>query len=164
MAQHSLHERLNYKLFEYICDNNPDLLFQLEEEKRVTAYLHEKVAGVVVMINEHATEPEYILEERCMALLTKDLQPSRYNYICHVLEEEFAATYQQLIESGTLKTEGVNLIRYCNEVFDAMHFSEANEDNKLLYYAVAGSIVEYFDKAVGQVERSVSWGTTAGKN
>lgn len=160
----TLQERLTYKLFKYICDNNPDLLFQLEEERRVTSYLKEKIAGLTPMISDHATEPEYILEERSLLLLTGDLRPSRYNYICRVLEEEFPATHRKLIEAGTLKYEAVNIIYHCAELFEAMHFSERNEESRLLYYAVAGSISEYFDDALKSGERVEVWHTTAGKN
>ena len=159
-----LQERLTYKLFEYICDNNPDLLFQLEEERRVTPYLKEKVAGLAPTISSHATDPEYILEERCLLLLTQDLRPSKYNYICRVLEEEFPATRRKLIEGGTMKCEVVNIISHCQELFEAMHFSERNEENRLLYYAVAGSISEYFDDEPKAGERVDVWHTTAGKN
>lgn len=164
MASSSLQERLIYKLFDYICDNNPDLLFQLEEERRVTPYLHEKIAGIDTMIKAHTSEPEYILEERCMLALTNDLRPSKYNYIREVLEEEFSATYRLLIEAGTLKYEAVNLIRFCQELFDAMHFSETREHSKLLYYAIAGAISEYFDKSLVAEEGKIPWHTTAGKN
>lgn len=164
MASNILQERLIYKLFDYICDNNPDLLFQLEEERRVTPYLHEKIASIDAVIIAHATEPEYILEERCMLALTQDLRPSKYNYIREVLEEEFSATYRLLIEAGTLKYEAVNLIGFCQELFDAMHFSETKEQSKLLYYAIAGAISEYFDKSLAAEEGKTSWHTTAAKN
>lgn len=163
MATTILQERLRLKLFEYICDNNPDLLFQLEEEQRVTPYLKEKVAGIDIVITAHATEPDYFLEERCLLLLTNDLKPSRYNFIRRVLEEEFSEIFQQLIESGTVKYEAVNLTHHCNDLFEAMHFNDIKEENRLLYYAVAGAISEYFDKAASAGERRETWVTTAGR-
>lgn len=146
-----MQETLMQKLLQYIAENNPDLLFRLEEEEAVSNYLLDKVNSVSSIING-TNQPDYLKEETCMSVMTQSLQPSRYNYICRVLEEEFEATYSQLKRLGTLKYEAVNLVMCCQPLFEAVHFSEANEENRLLYYAVAGAVVEYFDKDVSERE------------
>lgn len=146
-----MQENLIYKLLQYISENNPDLLVQLEEDGDVTNYLSEKIKSVNSIFNQ-ANQPDYIIEQACLDVLTQDLRPSRYNYICKILEEEFPETNQQLNETGILKYEAINLIGYCQPVFDAMHFSEANEENLLLHYAIAGAIDEYFDKVTIEIE------------
>ncbi|MBB1285708.1 hypothetical protein HRH25_15095 [Flavisolibacter sp. BT320] len=147
----TMQENLMQKLLLYITENNPDLLFRLEEEEAVSNYLLDKVTSVSSIING-ADQPDYLKEETCMSIMTQSLRPSKFNYICRVLEEEFEATHWQLKRSGTLKYEAVNLVMYCQPLFEAVHFSEANEENRLLYYAVAGAVVEYFDKDVSERE------------
>jgi hypothetical protein len=147
----TMQENLMQKLLLYITENNPDLLFRLEEEETVSNYLLDKVTSVSSIIND-AARPDYLKEEICMSVITQSLRPSKFNYICRVLEEEFEATYWQLKRSGTLKYEAVSLVMYCQPLFEAVHFSEANEENRLLYYAVAGAVVEYFDKDVSERE------------
>ena len=55
------------KLLEYIRENNPDLLFQLEEDRKLTDYLSDKISTVSALIRQmNIGEPAYIIEEACM--------------------------------------------------------------------------------------------------
>lgn len=163
MTEQNLREHFINKLFDYICDNNPDLLVLLEEDVAITCFLTDKVDGIMETIKAHATEPLYGLEERCMDLLTKDLRPSKYHYILHVLEQEFTATHKTMQENGVLKYEAINLVSYCDHLFEAMHFNERNEDNRLLYYGVAGAISQYLDLSAGEWESVELWDTTVSR-
>ena len=134
------------KLLEYIRENNPDLLFQLEEDGKVTEYLSDKISTVSALIKQvDIGEPAYIIEDACMDVLTQDLRPSKFNYISNLLQEKFESAYNQLQESGTLKFEVINLINQCQSVFDDLNFSEENEDNQFLRYAILGTISEYLE-------------------
>lgn len=141
------------KLHKYIKENNPDLLFHLEEDRKVTEYLMDKINTVNALIRQiDKGEPAYIIEDACMDLLTKDLRPSKFNYISNVLEEDFADTYQQLQASGTFKFEVINIINLCQSVFEDLNFSEENEDNQFLRYAIIVTIKEYFQTVAGENE------------
>ncbi len=110
-------EILVKKLHEYIRENNPDLLLQLEEEGKVAEYLLNKVGSVNGLVNQQYTkQPIYIIEDTCMDILTKDLKPSKFNYIRNVLEEEFETSYLQLQQAGVLKFEVLNLLSKCHSV------------------------------------------------
>ena len=139
-------EILINKLHEYIKENNPDLLLQLEEDGKVTEYLSGRVSTVNALLNQFDKgQPVYIIEDTCMDILTQDLRPSKYNYINNILEEEFESTYQQLKESATLKFEVINLIHQCQSVFEDLNFSEENEDNRFTRYTIIGCVSEYFE-------------------
>jgi len=133
------------KLFEYIRENNPDLLLELQDEERVTVYLSDKVKSILHIVEQLNQEgkPDYIIEENCMDILTKDLLPSRFNYICSILQEEFEKDYKQFIETGLLQFEAINMLKHCQPVFEDLKFSEENEDNQFLRHAVTGGIAEY---------------------
>jgi hypothetical protein len=135
------------KLLEYIRHNNPDILFALEAEAGVTIWLTDKVHTVDKLIEQlkKQQQPDYQIEETCMEELTKDLRPSKYNYINNLLEEEFEQHYQRLLQTGLLQHEVINLIHHCQPVFDDLNFSEDNEENQFLWYAITGSISEYFE-------------------
>lgn len=144
------------KLYEYIRENNPDLLFQLDEDRKVAEYLTDKISTVSALIRQMDNgKPAYIIEDACMGVLTQDLRPSKFNYISNVLEEDFADTYQQLQVSGTLKFEVINMISICQSVFEDLNFSEENEDNQFLRYAIIGSIKEYFQAVAGENENVI---------
>ena len=139
-----MQQALITKLHEYIRENNPDLLFQLEEDGKVTEYLSDKISTVSALIKQTENgKPAFIIEDACMDVLTQDLLPSKFNYISNLLQEEFEATYNQLQESGTLKFEVINLINQCQPVFADLNFSEENEDNQFLRYAIIGTISGY---------------------
>ncbi|MEP6684227.1 MAG: DUF1896 family protein [Parafilimonas sp.] len=139
---------LKNKLHQYISENNPDLLLSLEEKKEVTQYLTEKVNGIESMIQQLQvqTTPAYIIEEMCLDELTKDLRPSRYNYISNILEEDFEFAHQQFQKRGTLLYEVVNILNQCQEAFETFGFTEETEDNRQLRYAVTGIIDKYLSK------------------
>jgi len=143
-----MQENLINKLHEYITQNNPDLLLTLQEKNRVTSYLIDKINTIKDLLDQlrEAKKPEYIIEEICMEELTKDLRPSKYSYIVNILEEDFANTYNNLQRSGKLLYEVVNMIGYCDQVFESLKFSEENEDNRQLRYTVTGIINEYLNK------------------
>ena len=144
------------KLLEYIRENNPDLLFQLEKDRKVAEYLSDKIRTVSALIRQmNIGEPAYIIEDTCMDILTQDLRPSKFNYISNVLEEDFADTHQLLQASGTLKFEVINMISLCQSVFEDLNFSEENEDNQFLRYAIIGTIKEYFLAVAGENENVI---------
>ncbi len=139
-----MQQALITKLHEYIRENNPDLLFQLEEDRKVTEYLSDKISTVSALIKQvDIGESAYIIEDACMDVLTHDLRPSKFNYISNLLQQEFESAYNQLQESGTLKFEVINLINQCQPVFADLNFSEENEDNQFLRYAIIGTISGY---------------------
>jgi hypothetical protein len=143
-----MQEVLIRKLYDYIRENNPDLLATLEEENRLTDYLQENTASVDGLIKQLLTEnkPPSQIEELCMAELTKQLKPSRFNYLKTLLEEEFQKEFVRLHESGILTTELINMIAVCDPVFDELNFSQENEDDRHLRYAITGAVYEYLNK------------------
>ena len=135
------------KLHEFLIQNNMDLLITLRTESKVSSYLSDKVDSVSPLVDELVAEstPAYIIEERCMDELTKDLRPSKFNYITTVLEEEFEADYTALIENGILAYEVINLIEVCKPAFEALGFTVGNENDKGLRYAITGTVKEYLE-------------------
>lgn len=147
------------KFHEYIRENNPDLLLELEKDSKVTEYLSEKIDSVSALLNQlDKGQPAYIIEDACMDVLTQDLRPSKYNYICNLLEEEFGDTYPKLIDTGLLKFEAFNLVNHCQSVFEDLKFSEETEDNQFLRYAIIGVISEYLERNVTSENETVNNG------
>lgn len=142
-----MQEVLIAKLHQYITDNNPDLLITLQQEGNVSGYLKGKVLSIDLLMNEllGSGTPAYIIEERCMEELTKELRPSKFNYLISILEEEFEADYNRLKESGLLTYEAINLLESCLPVFETFGFTVENENNRHLHYAITGAVKEYFE-------------------
>ena len=97
------------------------------------------------VLKKYEGQPDYVIEEACMNVLTQDLRPSKFNYIKSILEEEFDNKYLQFHASGTLQFEVINMINQCQKIFDTIGFTEENEDSRELRYAITGTISEYLE-------------------
>lgn len=135
------------KLRSYIVHNNPDLLLTLQADFSLTRYLEQKVRTVQPLLENLLAEnkPAYIIEELCLNELTKDLRPSKFNYIRSLLEEEFEHDFVQLKETGMLTYEIVNLIHLCEPVFEILGFTEENENDRALQNAITGTIQQHLE-------------------
>jgi hypothetical protein len=104
------------KLYEYLRDNNPDILFRLSENNSISSYIKDKLDAVESHIQQN--KPAYLVEFECMDKMTADLRPSKFNYIKAILEDEFPGNYQKLLSSGVLTFELINMMDACQEIFD----------------------------------------------
>lgn len=126
-------ERLQIILVGYIRENNPNILFQLEEENRLHEWVSEKVSSV-----SHISD-----ETVCLQTMTADLRPSKFNYIKDILEDEFPKDFQRLHDTGVLTFEIINMIDSCKDVFVQIPLTDKNEDDSMLRYAVTGVLSDY---------------------
>lgn len=136
------------KLYEYIRDNNPDLFMGLQEEEgRLTDYINDKLSSIATLIKQRQEkgQPDYMIEEECLDMMTEDLRPSKFRYINHILEEAFEAKWLELNNNGLLKFEVINIIDTCETVFQEVGFTEDNEDNQQLRNAIIGTIAGYLE-------------------
>jgi hypothetical protein len=144
MSNAIMKENLLHLLYQYISDNNPDVLVGMENEAGVTDYLNEKLSAVTLLLSREGI-PDHIMEEESMELLTADLKPSRYLYIAAIFEDEFLSKYVLFQMLGVLQFEIINMISNCNAVFDSIGFTEDNEDDNYLRYCIISAIGEYLD-------------------
>ncbi len=142
-----MQEVLIVKLHRYITANNPDLLITLQQEGNVSGYLNEKIASIDLLLDEllGSGTPANIMEERCMEELTKELRPSKFNYLISILQEEFEADYYSLKESGLLTYEVINLFESSSTVFETLGFTVENENDRHLHYTITGAVKEYLE-------------------
>lgn len=142
-----MEEILITKLHGYIIQSHPDLIITLQQDGEVMSYLKDKVATADDLIDQLQSEekPSYIIEERCLEFLTKDLWPPRFRYLLSVLEEEFEKDYYSFRENGILTYEVINLIESCAPIFETLGFTSDKEENRDLRYAITGAIKEYLD-------------------
>ncbi|KYG79327.1 hypothetical protein AWW67_13205 [Roseivirga seohaensis] len=142
-----MQQRLVSKLHNHLQQFYPELLIGLEDRGETNTYLNQKTNRVESLIQRlKATgTPNYIIEEECLHTLTADLGVSRYNYLQALLEQEFETVYYRMWGTGTLHYELINLINFCASIFESFDFCEANEDDRMLRYAIIGTVQEYLD-------------------
>ncbi|WP_426582633.1 hypothetical protein [Mucilaginibacter sp. R-33] len=133
------------QLHDYLLHNHTDLLIALQEEYRLEHYLKQKVDSITDLLAQLQEEqrPAYVTEALCLEELTRDLRPSRFNYMRELLEAEFEPDYRRMLQSGILTYELINLIGACEPIFEVFAFGEETEDSRQLRHAVMGMISEY---------------------
>jgi len=139
-----MQEILIRKLYSYIKENNPELLWQLQQENAVTDWLKQKVDGINEQLNDLLTQDKAasLIEQECMELLTDDLRPSRFHYIRKVFEEEFPKDFELMSADGQLENAIILLLKNCEPAFEQFAFSEESQDDPLLRYTITGLIDE----------------------
>lgn len=136
---------LKEKLWTYISIHAPELMYQLQEEYRVTSYLDQKIATVLPeAMYLHSQGMDLIsVYEICMERLTEDLKPSKFLYVKRILEDEFPIAYDALQQSYMLNYEVLNILECCADLFDRFGFGGLQENKKVLKYSIMGEIHQY---------------------
>ncbi len=139
---------LKEKLWEYIIHNNPELMYKLQEQYGVSEYLDQKVQSVLALADEMASEctPREIIEEICLNVLTAELKPSRFAYLCTLLLEEFEDTYVDFARSGTLTYEVLNLMGACSELFETNGFTAESKTDPNFKNTLIPKITGYLNR------------------
>ncbi|SFH37862.1 DUF1896 family protein [Pedobacter insulae] len=138
---------LRTKLHQYIVDHNPELLLSLQEDFKVSNYINDKIEVVMPKVRQWLADGVQLHEtqQRALKEMTSELRPSKYLFLNRILEEEFKDDFEKFTEAGVLTYELVNLIEVCRDTFTAFRFSEQNEDNRLLRYAIIADIANYLN-------------------
>jgi hypothetical protein len=136
---------LKESLWNYITTHNPELMFDLQEEYRVSDYLAEKIAAVLPEAERLLQNgiPLISVKEICMEEMTEELKPSKFLYVKRVLEDEFPTAFEALTESYMLNYEVLNIMECCRDIFGKFGFGSENENNRTLRYAIMGEINDY---------------------
>jgi hypothetical protein len=141
-------EQLTHKLHSYLVQNHLDLMISLVEDHRLAHYLEDKVDSVMDLCQGLQAEnrPVYVIEALCMEELTRDLRPSRFEYVRALLEEEFEADYHRMSAGCILTYEVISLIGACEPIFEVFAFGQERENSKELRYVVMSMIAEYLQR------------------
>lgn len=137
-----MQELLTIKLHNYLAAHHPDRLLALQEEQKLEVYMQEKAAAISDVLDTMLAgdTPAYVVEIHCMDILIDSLGPSKYDYICDLLEDEFAQQYAAFERMGILLYEVLNIIQYSGGLLYGF-----DEDDGLLRYEVTGAIAEYLN-------------------
>jgi len=157
-----MQELLKLKLKDFLQQNRPDLLISLQQDGKTGIYLDDKIDSLDGLPARLLDEgrPPYIITELCMVALTADLGESRFQYLAELVDTDFLPMADSLRINGLLTYELINLMEECNPVFEVMGF---NEEDRMLRYAITGTIQEYADRNWNSQNLGL-WLSPSGKN
>jgi hypothetical protein len=134
-------------LHTFLSDNYPELLVPLQADCAVTQYLNECVDGLgdlpAVLMKDG--QPPEIVREICLDTIVKRFGPSKFNYVCSILQEDYEKEYYEWLDFGILKYEVFNILQECAPVFEHLGFKDDSDEEKVIRYAVAGTIQQYLN-------------------
>lgn len=141
-----MYQQLKEKLWSFIVHNNPDLMFNLQDEYKVTEYLETKVSAVMPQVMKYLEEGKegYAILELCMNEMTAELKPSRYHFIAGIIKDDFTADYFRLREAGQLSYQTVVIVDMCKEIFDVFNFCEEHKTDPVLKEMLHAEILLHF--------------------
>jgi hypothetical protein len=134
-------DKLQGLLLGYIKENNPDLLMQLDEDDALHAWVIEKIHEVELVLGD--AKARRVPDNEFMDLMTVDLKPSKFHYMRDLLEDQFPEEFDQLLASGELRFEVIQMIGLCNHLFEAMPLREDIDENAQLDHAVKTVMTNY---------------------
>lgn len=138
-------KKLRANLWAFITQNNPELMFNLQEGYSVMTYLDDKVEKIQPMVINLLEEGKeiHVIEELVLLEMTKDLRPSKFNFIKEVIEQDFPDEYHKFREAGVLTYECINMIEASNDIFITFDFREDNIQDNRLRHALIARIHDY---------------------
>lgn len=155
-------QHLSILYLDYLKHHHPDLLL----EWRLAGALHETIEQqldrVQPLLNKQSTDElhPYDIVQQCLLELIAEIPPSRFDFIRELLSTEFEQQHEQLLSSGLLPYECMNLLQHCKPVLDKMNFSLTNEDESFIRYAVIAAISDYFEREQEHVSNAVQQSKT----
>lgn len=155
-------QHLSILYLDHLKMHYPDLLSKWQQTGILKEIIEQELHRVKPLMEQSAVDqihPNDVLQ-RCLFELTEALPPSRFDYIKELLSIEFEVLHEQLLSSGLLPYESMNLIQHCEPVFEKLNFSLTNQDDRFIRYAVIAGISEYFERVQEQVSNDVQQSTT----
>lgn len=155
-------QHLSILYLDYLKSHHPELIMEWQQAGALKESIEQDLRRVKPLLQElsaYQLHPDDLLQQ-CLAELIAALPPSRSDYITELLSSEFEQLHEELLSSGLLSYECMNLIQHCKPVFEKLNFSLVNEDDPFIRYAVIGAISDYFQRAQEQVSNAVQQSTT----
>lgn len=140
-----MYNQLKERLWAYITENNPDLMFGLQDGYSVTNYLEDKVSKVMPLVMNLLEKGKegHVIQELALNEMTRELRPSKFLYLKELLLREFPSEYLKYVEYGVLTYELLNLIELCKDVFETFCFGETTREDSYLRHAIIARVHEH---------------------
>jgi len=137
-----MEKQLNERLWKFITEHNPELMFSLQENYSMTPYLAEKIKSIQPQLKawKQIGYPESSIFLLAMEVLTSELKPSRFQFITSLLKKDFPSHYNQFKEQGILTHKTLALVDLCKVAFDSIRFSESHCNSQRFRAAISGII------------------------
>ncbi len=155
-------QHLSILYLDYLKSHHPDLALEWNLSEALHEMIDQQLNHVKPLLEKLSTAELHTddILEQCLNQLIAELPVSRFDYITELLSTEFEQQHKQLLSTGLLPYECMNLLQHCKPVFDKLNFSLTNEDDSFIRNAMIAAISDYFESAQEQVSNAVQQSTT----
>lgn len=142
-------EVLKKMLWVQLNHSYPELLLQLHQSGRLTAYLDERTQEIMEQLALENTQVNYAAVVESVKASTARLGRSAYRYVYLTLKEDFPREFEEMCTSGLLAYHVMNMLDSIREIMNTLAFGKENEDERAIRYAVIEKIHNYLSGTDG---------------
>jgi hypothetical protein len=143
-----MEELLTAGYYPYLHLDNPEILIKYPLVHRQVRELKGKVKKTSDQIREmmaRGISREEIIDQS-VELITSELRPSRFGYVCAVIASEFPKTFLKWVKIDELSDQVLDVLRACEPVFNLLKFKAHLAEQHSVYLTVTSFIGHYLKR------------------
>lgn len=129
----------------YLYLDNPEILLKDSQLHCRGGSLNKKVNKTCTRIKKMIASgfsPDEIIDQS-VELITAELRPSRFGYVCAVIASEFPNTFIRWVKTNALTDQVLEVLSACEPVFSLLKFNVRTAEQHSIYTTVTNFIRHY---------------------
>lgn len=132
----------------YLYLDNPEILIKDPQVYGKPRSLKKKVKKTSDRIREMIAlgQPQQEIIDQSVELITAELRPSRFGYVCAVIASEFPKTFLKWVKINALADQVLDVVSACEPVFGLLKFNSHTAEQHSIYITVTNFIRHYLKR------------------
>jgi hypothetical protein len=132
----------------YLYLDNPEILIKDSQVFCKPRSLKKKVKKTSDRIREMIAlgQPQQEIIDQSVELITAELRPSRFGYVCAVIASEFPKTFLKWVKINALADQVLDVVSACEPVFGLLKFNSHTAEQHRIYTTVTNFIRHYLKR------------------
>lgn len=143
-----MEELLTAECYPYLFLDNPEILIKDSQLFYKPRQLKKKVRETSQRIREMISGgiPRQEVIDQSVELITAELRPSRFGYVCVLIASEFPKTFLRWVKIDALAEQVLDVLSACEPVFNLLKFDALAAEQHSIYRTVTNFIGHYLKR------------------
>ena len=143
-----MEELLTADYHPYLYLDNPEILIKDHLLYSKPRSLKKKVKKTCDRIREMIAlgQPQQEIIDQSVELITSELRPSRFGYVCAVIASEFPKTFLKWVKINELTNQVLDVLSACEPVFSLLKFNAHTAEQHSIYITISNFIRHYLKR------------------
>ncbi|SEJ69685.1 protein of unknown function [Dyadobacter koreensis] len=143
-----MEELLTADYHPYLYLDNPEILIKDPLIYSRPRSLKKKVKKTCDRIREMIAlgQPQQEIIDQSVELITSELRPSRFGYVCAVIASEFPKTFLKWVKINELTDQVLDVLSACEPVFSLLKFNSYTAEQHSIYITISNFIRHYLKR------------------